>query len=306
MRAACVLAWHNVHSSASCRSSLYTSPSIGSVSLPTWWPSTSEKSSEVDTWPCEVGPVTGRVHLADSFKFSLEEGDLSHAPLGPFPRASHSSEGDQESILLYPEKYENTVQSGGHGDEQNELEAGGGNDNHISKSFSDTSVMPDGRFAHRDTDSEQMSSADQEEEDSSEEESDDGVPSHADSSTVVKSAGYIEKPDAFAKLLEKHSELQDECKKIASGLQEAREAEDKEAIDKIHKMYITRFLEQQAVADALEKMNRDYIISFLANCSATDVDQEPPHQAEVSDQASVRQQVALYEAPETWKWNKPG
>jgi len=169
------------------RYSLYAYPSFGSVSLPTWWPST------CDTWPCEVGPDAGRVHLAESFKFTLEEGDLSHAPLGPIPRALHSAGGNQETILLYVEKYENAVQSGGHRDEEDELEAG--NDNHSSKSFSDTSVMPDGRFAHRDTDSEHRSCADQEEEGSSDNESEEGCePSHADSSTVIKSAGYIEKP----------------------------------------------------------------------------------------------------------------
>jgi len=91
--------------------------------------------------------------------------------------------------------------------------------------------------------------------------------------------------------------LQDECKKLASELQEAREAEDKEAIDKILKMHIKSFLEKQAAADAFEKMSKD---------SATEVEQEPLCQAEVSDQASVRHKVALYEAPATWKWNKPG
>ena len=138
MKAACALAWHNVHSSASCRNSsniwatdledfrysLYAYPSFGSVSLPTWWPSTCDESSKVDTWPCEVGPDAGRVHLAESFKFTLAEGDLSHAPLGPIPRAPHSAVGNQEAILLYLEKYENAVQSGGHRDEQDELEAG--------------------------------------------------------------------------------------------------------------------------------------------------------------------------------------
>ena len=52
-----------------------------------------------------------------------------------------------------------------------------------------------------------------------------------------------------------------------------------------------------AASDALEKMSKN---------GATEVEQEPLRQAEVSDQASVRHKVALYEASATWKWNKPG